>query len=215
MLPVIRSTSLILAALAITTVLAGCVHPIAPDAASPTSSGSAASNGLIKAVHSECDFGDQILKYLATGDNQGNPQLDTVLADYVGVPLPKARGIANQKIQDCDAKLTKQRQAVVEESAAAVAQENRASAAAEESAQAVQDRAALLVIEQDACTAALGGTVSDKGGGQRDFCVSASRGSTNDGSNTSCAFALIAFQPDGTLLKEDVTGVQHAYPGCF
>lgn len=79
-LPAIHSGCLVFAALATATLLSGCSGPAIntdPSSATSTSTASAASNGLIKAIHTECDVGDQILKYLATGDNQSNPQLDT------------------------------------------------------------------------------------------------------------------------------------------
>lgn len=71
------------------------------------------------------------------------------------------------------------------------------------------------MTEAAACSSALGGKVLQGGGGGRDLCSSTNVGTATDGSNTSCAFGLIAFQPDGTLLDADVTAVQRAYPGCF
>jgi hypothetical protein len=182
--------------------------------AGPTTGPGAASNGLIKAIHGECDFGDQILLYLATGDNRGNPKMDTAFSPYVGVPLPQARSVADQKIQECDANLSKQETAKASAEASAKAKDSQATALAEASALATHDKATRLASEQKTCAAALGGRVRD-GGNFADLCVSNIQGSTTDGSRTSCNYAQIAFQPDGTLTTSDIASIKSGYPGCF
>lgn len=159
----------VLGTLAATLLLVGCNSSpsstsSAPEPTAASQSTSAASdtagsgaNGLIKAVHSNCDFGDVMLRYLASGDNQGNPNLDTSLSQYVGVPVPQARGIADRYVQDCDARLSKQEAEQASAAASVQAEASRAAAEAQAVAQAAKDKATLLVVEQKAC-APLGGT---------------------------------------------------------
>lgn len=141
-------------------------------------------------------------------------KLDTAFSQYVGVPLPQARSIADKNIQECDANLSKQESAQASTEASARAQASQAAAEAQASAQAAQDNAARRAIEEKACGAALSGQV--KGGGLfADLCVSTSQSSSNDGSRTLCSAAQVAFQPDGTLSETDITSIKSGYPGCF
>jgi len=87
-------------------------------------------NGLVAARYSQCDFGSQILKYLATGDNQGISDLDKNFASYVGTTGPRARAIADASIEQCNKQADD----------AAAAQAAQASTSASASAQAVQDQ---------------------------------------------------------------------------
>lgn len=43
-----------------------------------------------------------MLRYLTTGDNDGDPQLDLKYASYVRTSLPEARAIADKAILECD-----------------------------------------------------------------------------------------------------------------
>nr|WP_015061708.1 hypothetical protein [Arthrobacter sp. 31.31]AFK88715.1 Flagellar hook-associated protein flgK [Arthrobacter sp. 31.31] len=191
----------------------------APDSPSQTDGSSVpapvatgAGNGLVKALHARCDVGNKIMHYLATGNNGGDPQLDVLLSKYVGVDLPQARAVADQQIQQCDANLSKQEAAQASAEASASARASYAAAEAQASAQAVQDKAARLVTEQKAC-AAISGDVTENLFG--DLCVSNAKGSTTDGSHTSCGYAQIGFQPDGTLASADIAAIKDGYPGCF
>ncbi|GAC1369953.1 MAG: hypothetical protein NVSMB43_05020 [Pseudarthrobacter sp.] len=107
-------------------------------------------------MHAPCDLGDEVLHYLATGDNAGDPQLDVVLSKYVGVSLPQARAIADQQIQQCDAKLSGQETA--QASAAAASR-----VAASEAADAAKKKAAVQATQASSC-AAIGGRVDTKWG---------------------------------------------------
>jgi len=184
------------------------------DSSTPVPGATGAGNGLVKALHARCDVGNKVMHYLATGDNEGDPQLDVLLSKYVGVDLPQARAVADQQIQQCDANLSKQEAAQASAEASASAKASQAAAEAQASERATQDKAARLVTEQKACSAALGGKVRD-GGSFADLCVSSAHGSTTDGSNTDCGYAQIAFQRDGTLASADIAGIKDGYPGCF
>jgi hypothetical protein len=195
-----------------TTTAAPSVSGEASSASMAATTGSG-SGGLVAAMHAQCDVGEKVLRYLATDDNGGDAQLDVLLSKYVGVPLPQARAIADQQIQQCDANVSGHEAAQASASASAKAQASRAAAETQASAQAAQDKAARVAAEQKAC-APLGGQVRD-GGSFADLCVSTKQGSTTDGSRTSCAFAQIPFQPDGTLSSSDIDGFKDGYPGCF
>lgn len=97
----------------------------------PTSARTTASvNGLVVARHRQCDFGDRLLRYLATGDNGGEPWYDQQFANDVGVSLPAARAIADEAIQKCDADLDRQAATSAAETASAAAKTSEEQAAA-------------------------------------------------------------------------------------
>src|SRR4051812_31574248 len=57
-----------------------------PFLATPSASDAMAAadaSGLIPAQYPQCDLGSQILSYLATGDNGGDPGMDQLFASYV------------------------------------------------------------------------------------------------------------------------------------
>lgn len=63
----------------------------------------ATQDGLIVAESPECAaVGQKVLRYLTTGDNDGDPQLDLEYASYVRTSLPEARAIADKAIMKCD-----------------------------------------------------------------------------------------------------------------
>jgi hypothetical protein len=68
----------------------------------PVNTGQTAGDALIAPRHPQCNIGAQVLHYLATGDNGGNPWYDQHFAGDIGVPAPQARAIADKAIQDCD-----------------------------------------------------------------------------------------------------------------
>jgi hypothetical protein len=58
---------------------------------------------LIVAESPECAaVGLKVLRYLTTGDNGGDPQLDLEYASDVHTSLPEARAIADRAIVECD-----------------------------------------------------------------------------------------------------------------
>jgi biotin carboxyl carrier protein len=181
-----------------------------PGAVGATGESSSTSTGLIQAIHHECDFGSTILRYLATGDNQGDPKLDTAFSQHVGASFPQARAIADQAIERCDAAISKQEEA----QASAQAEVSAAAAEAKASAKAAQDKADRLAREQNVC-APLGGTVQDGGDISADLCVSTNKGNATDEAQLSCASATIPFQADGTLSAADIATFKEGYPGCF
>lgn len=195
-------------------ILAGCSGSPSMTTDSATETSSSASAGLIQAVHGQCDFGSKILHYLATGDNQGDPKLDTAFSQHVGVPLPQARAIADEAIGRCDEAVSNQEAAQASAAASAQTKASAAAAEAQASSKAAQDKAERLAKEQKVC-APLGGTVQDGGGVGADLCVSNNKGQTTDEAHVSCAYATIPFQSDGTLSAADVATFKDGYPGCF
>lgn len=186
----------------------------APGGVNATEDPSSTSAGLIQPVHPQCDFGSKILRYLATGDNQGDPKLDIAFSQHVGVSLPRARAIADQSIERCDAAISKQEAAQASAAASAQAEASEAAAEAEASANAAKDKADRLAREQKVC-APLGGTVQEGGDISADLCVSTNKGQATDEAQLSCAYATIPFQPDGTLSAADIATFKEGYPGCF
>ncbi|MEO3931320.1 hypothetical protein WMO79_00710 [Micrococcaceae bacterium Sec7.4] len=174
---------------------------------------SADASGLVPALHAQCDFGAQIMRYLATGDNGANPQLDQGFAQYVGVPTPQARSIVDTAIQNCDAAESKRQAAQASAQASAKAEQLRAAAQAQAAAQAAQAKTDARATEQKAC-AAIGGKVIERdGGGWQDTCKSTNPGKSNYGD--SCSLAELAFQPDGTLDSANVSNLRQEVPGCL
>jgi len=163
-------------------------------------------DGLVKAQHPQCDVGQRILRYLATGDNGGQPALDQRFANYVGVPPAQARAIADKAIQDCDQQVyTQESQAAVVSSEA----QALASRAARENAAA----SALAAQEAKSC-AAIGGRFSD------DRCYSTVKGNPSGQPGVSCVFPdgtpiWLTFDSDGSVRRGEYQTSQQNYPGCF
>jgi hypothetical protein len=186
----------------------------ATGAVTTTETPGSAAAGLVQPVHHQCDFGSTILDYLATGDNKGDPKLDTAFSQHVGVPLPQARAIAEQAIERCDTAISKQEAAQASATASAQAEAAEVVAEAQASAKAAQETAARVAREQKVC-APLGGTVEDGGDSSADLCVSTNKGNATDEAGLSCASATIPFQPDETLSAADIATFKEGYPGCF
>lgn len=160
--------------------------------------------GLVPAEYPQCDVGAQILRYLQTGDNGGDPQLDVQFANYVGVPVAQARALADQYIQQCD------QQAATQESSQAYAESVSLSAASESAARA-QQGAAIAAQEQKSC-AAIGGRVDPQWG----WCASTVPGDPSGQPGADCANASVSFNlDDGTLADYSYTTAKDVYPGCF
>ncbi len=137
------------------------------------------------ARHPQCDVGATILRYLATGDNQGQSSLDLEFANSVGVPDPQARAIASRYIQLCDDR------ANVEEAAAASAQSRSEQESRDAEARASQDaqKAAenrVRINEESKSCATIGGCYSDR------RCYSTVTGNPRGRAGAECVY------PDGT-----------------
>ncbi|CCG02363.1 hypothetical protein [Blastococcus saxobsidens] len=117
-------------------------------------------NGLIRAQYSACDLGKEILRYLATGDNGGDPGMDRVFAQYVGVPVPQARALADEWIVACDEQYAEQESAEISAAAEASARASASAASAAASASRAQHNAAVAAEEKRSC-AAIGGQARD------------------------------------------------------
>jgi hypothetical protein len=144
-----------LAVLAPMLLLAGCglTHSVPGEPGQPGEAAAPAMAGqstVVAAQYPQCDVGPVILRYLETGDNQGQPQLDLLFADRVGVPAPEARAIASQYIADCDEQLAAD---------AARAAETTTTAAAR--ASAAEQQEAVTAQEQSGCED-IGGRYADR-----------------------------------------------------
>lgn len=148
-------------------------------------------------------MGNKILHYLATGDNGGDPQLDVLLSKYVGASQPKARAIADQQIQQCDANLSGQE---VAQASAAAASRAAASAAAD----AAAEKAAVKATQVSSC-AAIGGRIDTNW----QWYASTVKGNPSGEPGADCSNASVAFNPDGTLAKWSISTEKDFDPGCF
>ncbi|GAB3194972.1 hypothetical protein GCM10027261_14140 [Geodermatophilus arenarius] len=203
---IVTAASLTVAAVA----LAGCTSPVAGTgtpapytAAAPAGETTApyeaaADGGLIPAQYPQCDLGAEILDYLATGDNAGDPGLDRVFADYVGVSLPQARALADEWIAACDERAAEDEAAAASSTAAESA---AAAAAAAEAAQAAEDRRAC---------GAIGGRYVE-GSIWDGACESTVVGNPSGQPFKDCGHAWLTFP----ATEEDLARLVSDYPGCF
>jgi len=194
---------------AVATILTGCSGSQTPVtdnapvvAASPVAEGNipavavdadAEGNTLIPAQYPVCDRGAQILAYLESGNNNGDPELDTVFASYVGVPAPQARALAGQWIEACD------EQQIVVEMAEAAAQAEIAASAAE-----ARQEAAVTAERTRSC-AAIGGEADHDG----DLCRAPAAAGED------CRFAWVYFTAEGTIDQESYANEMEYGGGCF
>jgi hypothetical protein len=80
--------------------LTGC--SVVPSALATAAAGS---EKLVAAEHPQCDHGADLIRYLATGDNQGEPGFDVHYANEVGtLSVAQERAEADQWIEACDQK---------------------------------------------------------------------------------------------------------------
>jgi hypothetical protein len=161
----------------------------------------AAPDGLVAARHQQCDIGKIVLTYLATGDNQGHPELDQNLGYSVHESLPLARAQADQAIEACD-KNADQRDAQAAQQAAAEAQRAKA-----EDAQLSLD-----IHESFECDTA-GGVF------KQSRCYSTVQGNPSGKPGASCVYPdktplWVSFTPSGSIEPSLGTTLQF-YPGCF
>lgn len=163
-------------------------------------------SSLVPARHRQCDVGLTILRYLATGDNQGQPSLDKRFAAYVHVPAPQARATADAYIEACDRALGAQ-----ETSAA------RATRNAQARSQRDADLARELADRQDrkiaACSAIGGSTENDR-------CYSTVTGNPSGKPGAACVRAdgtriYIEFSKSGSIPAASYSSKKSFYPGCF
>lgn len=169
-------------------------------AASPSASASATSpayTGVVKATHPQCDLGPKILHYLITGDNGGDPQLDVAFSQHVGAPEPQARSIADQYVQQCDARIDRQAS-----ESAKVQTETSA-----DPKNATQDAATRDITQAAACDA-IGGRVEGT------LCHSTIQASPG-GPGLNCSDATIAFNADGNIDPAVLADANKQLPGCF
>ena len=198
--------------------LAGCGTPAEQEAAPAASASSSTpipttappksdSAGLVAAVHPQCNAGQKILRYLADGNNQGDPQLDERFSQYVGVPAPQARGIADQYIQQCDAAFSKQEANQASAAAKAEADASASAAAAVEASQQAQEQQQIQANKESSC-AAIGGRIDG------DMCRSTVQGSPG-GPGLDCSYASITISTNGTIDPAAIADLKSQLPGCF
>ncbi len=155
-------------------------------------------SGLVRAQYPACDVGAEILRYLETGDNGGDPGMDQVFADYVGVSEPQGRALASDWIEACNQQQAEQEAA---EASSAAAESSAAAAAASEVAQMAENRRA--------CEAISGRYVEPSVWGGA--CESPVEGNPSGESFKDCGHAWITFPATEADLAQLVTD----YPGCF
>ena len=170
------------------------------------------SGALVRARHVECNFGPKVMKYLATGDNQGDPRLDKIFASHVGASAPEARQIVDDAIEKCDGAADSREAAQASASASAEAAAAKASAEAQASASADAARAAILAKEGPAC-AAIGGRLHTRSSGFDTCDAPNPDAASTDG--TSCGFAQIVFNASGEMAQSDINETKEGYPGCY
>lgn len=201
-------STVVVTAQAASTVTATSADPATEQADSTVAATATAADtaGLVPAEYPQCDIGAQILRYLQTGDNGGDPQLDVQFANYVGASPAQARALADQAIQQCD------QQAATQQSSQAYAQSTSAAAASASAAQAQQD-AATAAQKQQSC-AAIGGRVDQEFGGAG-VCASTVPGDPSGQPGAECASAYVTFSLDGTLDSDSYKTAKHDHAGCF
>jgi hypothetical protein len=186
--------------------VSGCSQPALsaqPTAAAPTA-------GLVKALHQRCDVGSKVMNYLATGNNGGDPQLDVLLAKYVGVDAPQARAIADQQIQECDANLSRQDAAQASAAAAAQASASAVAVRASQDADRAAAEAAVKTAREKSCTS-IGGRVDT----EWSWCASTVKGNASGRPGADCTSAEVAFNQDGSLAEWSSSSAKETWPGCF
>jgi len=150
-------------------------------------------NTLIPAQYPVCDQGAEILAYLESGNNNGDPELDRVFASYVGVPAPQARALAGQWIEACD------EQQIEMEMAEAAAQAEAAASSAE------ARRESAVTAERTRSCAAIGGEADHDG----DLCRAPAAAGED------CRFAWVYFTAEGTIDQESYDNEMEWGGGCF
>lgn len=188
--------------------LAGCSSAPSPDRSEAQSTRARSSSPppaidastLVPAQYPDCDRGEQILRYLTTGDNGGVPELDQAFADYVGVAAPLARAVASDWIDACNA-----RSAEAEASLAAEASR------AAESAAAARREAEVKATTERSC-AAIGGVVND---GFLGGCVSTVPGNPSGQLGADCPSAWVGVDGAGNIVQSDLDFARENDPGCF
>jgi hypothetical protein len=204
-----RAAGGILAGLTLVACITGCSSrgagsSVAIVASAPTADAA----GLVVAQYPQCDVGAEILDYLATGDNGGDPSVDQVFASHVGVPAPQARALADQYIESCDQQAAQQKAAASSSAAEASARESASAASAAASASQAQHDAAVAAQRQRSC-AAIGGQAGDS------LCQSASQGSAANDPYYPCSAVYVEFTDEGTIDQTSLHNVSTDHPGCF
>jgi hypothetical protein len=165
-------------------------------------------SGLVAAQHPQCDQGAQILDYLATGDNGGDPGMDQVFASHVGVPQPQARALADQWIESCDQQLDRQAAAASSSAAEVEARASASTASAAASASRAQHEAAVAAEQQRSC-AGIDGQARDG------ICQSSSAGHVTGDPYYPCSALVVQFTEDGMIDQGSYHDTNADHPGCF
>jgi hypothetical protein len=204
----LRTGSPLLVVLVLIASLAGCRSQDTPSGNIPVYAPSVDDSGLVLAQHARCDQGAAILRYLATGDNGGDPSMDQLFASDVGVPLPQARALADKWIEACDQQAGEEEAAASSSAAAQVAQASASAASAAASASQAQHDAQVLAQQQRSCTA-IGGQAHDG------ICQSDSAGHVTGDPYYPCSALVVQFTEDGTIDPGSLQDVNADHPGCF
>ena len=204
-----RAARGILAGLTLVACVTGCSSREAGSSVAIVASAPTADTaGLVVAQYPRCDVGAEILEYLATGDNGGDPSLDQVFAGHVGVPAPQARALADQYIESCDQQAAHQEAAASSSATEASARASASAASAAAAASQAQHDAAVQAQRQRSC-AAIGGQAGDS------LCQSASQDSAANDPYYPCSAVYVEFTAEGTIDQTSLDNVNTDHPGCF
>jgi hypothetical protein len=141
-----RRSSLLLSAVPLAVLLAGC-----------SGVPSVLDGQLVAAHHPQCDHGRDLIRYLASGDNQGEPGFDVHYANLVGTLSPaEMRARADDWIEQCDQAADAAQQAADASAAAVVVQQQEVAQAAQEATAAAKVRAQQNTKLSTECAAASG-----------------------------------------------------------
>lgn len=158
------------------------------------------STGLIPSEHPECDnVGTKVLHYLQTGDNGGDPHLDSALAYAVGSSVPIARSYADREILKCN----NYYQAVASSLA------SQASESASKAAEADQEIKSCSVVGGNVRTDRPGSWSGGNG------CYSTVQGSSGAPYEANCPDVYLVFDLSGHLDQSSNESTLQGYPRCF
>jgi len=175
----------------------------------PPTSPAAPTSSPVTAQHPQCDLGNAVLHYLATGDSQGNMSLQMDLSSYVGASSSAALGVAKAYVRSCDDKAAQQDQYRANA-------DTRASAYASEQASltdATAARQAALTREQAGCTALHGKFIEMAP--FADECYSGYPETSTATAFYDCPITWVNFLQDGSVDPNDLAGKKQTYPACW
>jgi len=213
-----RSTAYLPLCGVVTALAVSCGSPAQPSlaqatAATPTDS---AVGAIAAARNPQCAaIGLEVARYLETGDNAGDPELDTGYAQDLRYILDSPRqaqpGLIRLDADDatakCDAKVDAATAQAVAAAAAAAQQQRMADEQATRAAQ-------LQAAQRKSCAAIGGQRGTGTSGGAR--CNSTQTSNSHCMLHDFVAYPVyVSFTEDGSIATADYSDTKRNYPGCF